>query len=200
MTKMQHYQVDADIIHRVDSSLRNIASWLLKDSSMPDGEAKYTIVLILLSFHFEGYINLLGATLFPKEEWKLLERVPILDKVKLIAGLCEVRVDSSECKTIKNMIKLRNDLAHPKPQKINKVITMELTEEEVASLTILRSLKLHDNATAEFTESAKRDIQAICKKLEEGFCKKRPHDQFNVRYGWGSSVTTSASPIENKSR
>lgn len=80
------------------------------------GFFNYMNTIILTGFTLEAYLNHCGKELI--DYWEYIERISILDKIKVISEHSQVYFDISKrpYQTIKKIIKLRNQLAHARTE------------------------------------------------------------------------------------
>lgn len=120
--------------------------------------------LIMLAFTVEAQFNFLGFKLIDK--WK--EKDGAIAKVHAV--LQELKVDNDlskrPYKTIEDLKRLRDMLAHGKPQEIQWAETVVATEAELAKKGAL-SHEYEQLLTAEFVKQACEDVDAIWKDLVE---------------------------------
>lgn len=118
--------------------------------------------LVILAFSFEAKINFIGDKVVPN--WN--ERACFDKKIQRICACTKYDLDKSvrPFKTIYELQKLRNSLAHAKPIKIEEDETIDITPNYV-----LKDLDLSSNweskLTIEFSNQCAKDIDEVWEGL-----------------------------------
>ena len=76
----------------------------------------YLISIIMLAFTFEAYLNHCGEHVI--EHWDDIERIKTISKLNIITKTLKINLDKSKkpYRTIKDLIKIRNMLAHARTE------------------------------------------------------------------------------------
>lgn len=144
------------------------ASGVLLDTAkgLKDGYFYQWMSSILVSaFALEGFLNLIGQRLFPC--WKRLERrLSPIAKLELIAHAAQAPLDHNArpYQTIGKLFKFRNDLAHPKPQRLRPKPSREQGDLESIRRNYPR-VPWEAECSAEFAQRVREDVAAVSQAL-----------------------------------
>lgn len=139
--------------------------------------------LLLIAFSNEAHINLVGAHVF-SDAWP--ESLRTTEKLALLAF--ELKLDGKEfmdtTSTTKELMKFRNDLAHPKhrkPKSIDETFKNKPTDTELDKLTTPPLLQRIDCAEVERQYSAMESLfKLLCEASEIDLAEYDPHSSLEI--------------------
>jgi hypothetical protein len=145
------------------------------------------ITITFSALALEALANAIGDKLWQSEEWKDFESCSPIAKLRLISeklGI-EYSVSQDPWKTVKWLIKFRNKIAHPKPEKISICKEIGQNKSKVLAVDCPES-KFEQEITL---HNAVLGLKAV-KDLKELFCKKIPDHQLDgiATDGWSANT------------
>lgn len=155
--------------------------------------------LVLLAFAVEAFCQQYGKPLFP-DTWDGkggVEKMPVVDKVKLIGRKAGVAVDYGmhPWKDIKALMAVRDSLAHAKPSEDQETMRLLLDDEEQASVyaTNLIRQPWEVMSSSDRAPVVEANVRAGIETLLVGL----GYDKFEMEtMGSGSYVMSAASPSQ----
>ncbi len=176
--KPQLYERVVERDYSAHHTLLTIASIQLEIAKTQEA-GWFNNALITITFSalaLEALANAIGERLWQKEDWEDLETCNPTVKLRLIAEKLGVSysTDQNPWKTIKWLIRFRNQIAHSKPEKITVRKRIGITKKQIHEVDCPES-KLEQQITI---ENASQALKAV-NDLKNLLCKEIPDHQLD---------------------
>lgn len=181
----------ASIQRRTDTKLKRLADFIYNEGDLKQlKESKNILIIFLYYFHLEGFLNLIGSNIWNTKEWEIMERTSTKNKLNLITDKLKVSISKEQNDAFRKMHSVRNDLVHPKPNKIEEKsgIVKDKSAENIFSYDLKEYFhEWHKYENDKIVNNIKNNIPKLCINIAK---------KAGIVYTCGDSMSSSLKEIK----